>query len=600
MRTRSCRAVFFSGCAWLLGASLLFGSESAGRPGSSPAFEVLVLPPACTAASPLPLCRDPAPFYRALLLGLAQKGKTARSADTLHPCFAGDCLEAYAEKAAAGKEAQYLLATRLRPLGSVTSPRPPGSSGPAPGPGSDSVPDKGLDSVMDQEGLDSVLDKRPDSVEVAFLLFGTASQKPVLFQESRLLLDSASLVSALKEAVLRLEFPAGPADIASAPALSPALRLALERPPVLPAHPRLHRLSGYALLGAALAAAYAAGPLTFRDDNDKSPEEPLLPHAGGKSAQRGFFAAALPSPRYLAQGGAGLAGVGDASALSLNPAGLSRLGARHLAVNRSHQLGGVPSLSLGFGGPLLEAPYAEAAGQGVGVAYEGDALASEWTFAAGAAFAPGPFLPFAFREKWGLLAGPSSGPAASLPVGLGGLRLGALGKIHLVEVGAGGAGIERSTGHGFGLGLDLGAQWPVTASIDAGMVLRDVLSVMRYRNTFTGASYGESLPPELLVGAGYRVSPSLRFAVDGQKGLYADQSDQVRLGAEAVLWKYLRLRGGLRQVFSRESVRLLTFGFGVEGEALGRTLSIQYGQVLGLDEAAPLGGRSYFGMDAGF
>jgi hypothetical protein len=216
------------------------------------------------------------------------------------------------------------------------------------------------------------------------------------------------------------------------------------------------------------------------------------------------------------------------------------------------------------------------------VQYEGDALASETTLEGALAFDLSEFGKYWEGVK-------------------GGVEL----KLYLAEVGRSGTGLDRSTGHSVGAGLDIGLQARVTEKITAAFTVKDLLSILRHSNTLTNLAQGEVLPPEYRLGTAYRASPTLLLLMDGQKGLYADQADHVRIGAEQALFRYFSLRGGMHQIFGREAVRKLAIGFGINTLPIGKgstssPLGLNYSYEFSLNEAEPLGGGQQFSLEMGF
>jgi hypothetical protein len=333
-------------------------------------------------------------------------------------------------------------------------------------------------------------------------------------------------------------------------------------------------LAGSGLAAAALGLAWAQGQLLQEDGNDASPAAPLLPGGGAASWMRGFFAAPTAGAQYAAMGGAGLAHVQGALSIFMNPAGAAESTRENVMAGKRNLPGGAPSFFLAYSGPLKAGLH-----QGLAVQHEGDGLANETTVKA------------ALAGDWG-----------ALRRGLAGLKTGAALKLYLAKVGEDGVGVDRSTGHSAGLGLDLGLRLSLSERISAAFSVRDAFGFLRHRNTFTGETYAEILAPEWRVGAAYRASPSVLLVMDGQKGLVADQPDHVRFGGEKVLFGFLAARAGLHQVFGRESVRTLSAGFGLDTDGLGDAplrsrLALNYAYEVGLDEDEPLGAGQQFSLD---
>jgi hypothetical protein len=336
--------------------------------------------------------------------------------------------------------------------------------------------------------------------------------------------------------------------------------------------------AGAGVLAAAIAMAYVEGQLFQEDDNDHAPGGALLdPDGATPSFLRGFFAAPTLGAQYAAMGGAGMAQVDNALAVLFDPAGVADVVNQSVVMAKRSLPDGTPSFFLAYAGPLWGKWS-----QGLGVQYEGDGLANETTFNGDLAF------------DW-----------SALGEGFGWLKTGAGLKIYLAKVGAEGAGYDRSTGHSFGMGLDLGLRVRLSARITAALSVRDAASFLRHTNTFTGDGYSEALPPEYRVGAAYKVSPALLLVMDGQKGMAADQADHVRLGVEKTAFGFLALRGGLHEIFGREEVRKLSLGFGLNSDGLGEAaprqrLAINYAYEFGVDESEPLGGGQQFSLEVSF
>jgi hypothetical protein len=337
------------------------------------------------------------------------------------------------------------------------------------------------------------------------------------------------------------------------------------------------RWAGSALLAAATGLAWAEGQLIQRDDNGVSPQRPLLDGDGPTSYLRGFFAAPTLGARYAAMGGAGIAQVNNGLSLLMNPAGVAGLDYENAVAAKRTLPDGTPSLFLGYAGPL----YGKWS-QGLGVQYEGDALASETTVDGALGYDLS-----AWGRAWD------------------GIKAGVQLKLYFAEVGRSGTGADRSTGHSVGAGLDVGLQAHLNDKITAALAVRDIVSLLHHTNTYTDQGQNEILPPEYRVGAAYRASPSLILLMDGQKGIIADQADHVRLGAEKIAFGFLAMRCGLHQIFGSEAVRKLTAGFGIDTDGLGEgawktKVSINYGYEFGLNEDQPLAGGQQFSLDMGF
>lgn len=340
---------------------------------------------------------------------------------------------------------------------------------------------------------------------------------------------------------------------------------------------------GAGLLAAAAALAYAEGQLTGADGNGATPARALRDASGPYSFLRGFFAAPVLGARYAAMGGAGLAAVDDGLALLMNPAGAAAADREDAVMAKRSLPDGTPSFFLAYTGPLYRGWH-----QGLGAQYEGDRLANETTV-------------------FGTLA---CDLGRTLGAEWEGVRAGASAKLYLAQAGAGGTGLDRSTGHSYGMGFDFGVQAPLGARLTAALSVRDAFGFLRHENTFTNRSYGEILPIEWKIGAAYRAERGLTLLLDGQKAVWADQADHLRVGGEQFLWEFLALRGGLHETFGRETVRAIAVGFGLDSgglkdgplkeAALKVRLALDYAYEFGLDADAPLAGGQQFSLKAGF
>ena len=333
--------------------------------------------------------------------------------------------------------------------------------------------------------------------------------------------------------------------------------------------------SGILLAGAGLA--YAQGQLLQEDGNRSHPAKDVLSGAGAQSFLRGFFAAPTLGARYAAMGGAGIAHVGNGLALLMNPAGVAEADRENVVAAKRSLPDGTPSFFLAYAGPLYRQWT-----QGVGVQFEGDKLANETT-----------------------LHGALGYDLGTLAKELAGVKVGAQAKAYLAQVGESGVGQDRSTGRSFGMGLDLGLQARLSDKITAALAVRDAAGFLRHTNTFTDESYAELLPVEYRLGAAYRASRSLLLLLDGQKAVWADQVDHLRLGAEQVLLDFLALRCGLHEIFGREAVRKMSLGFGVDTDGLGdkslkMKITLNYAYEFGLGDDEPLGAGQQFSLEAGF
>lgn len=335
--------------------------------------------------------------------------------------------------------------------------------------------------------------------------------------------------------------------------------------------------AGSGLLAVGAAMAYAQGQLLLSDINSSSPQGVVQSGGGPSSLIRGFFAAPTLGARYAAMGGAGMAQVDNGLSLLMNPAGLADAVRQEVVAARAALPDGAPTAFLGFSGPVFGPVH-----QGLGILYQGDGLENETTLHA------------ALACDLGALWKP-----------LEGVKAGATVKVYLAEVGASGTGLDRATGHSVGIGLDVGLRARLNERISAALAVRDAAGAMVHTNTFTDRSYPEWMVPEYRVGAAYHATEGLLLLMDGQKGLFVDQGDHVRIGAEQTVMGFLTARAGLHEVLGREEVRKISLGFGLDTEGMHEKefkvrVAVNYAYEFGLNGDAPLGAGQQFSLEMGF
>jgi len=330
-------------------------------------------------------------------------------------------------------------------------------------------------------------------------------------------------------------------------------------------------LAGTVLAGVGIATAWRGGQLEG-EDNNSTRVNGIRSHPSNLSSIRGFFALPSIAAAYKGQGGAGVASVEGSVSTMMNPAGLTRVDRTWVNYSFSSLPGGVPSFFLGFASPLSDNLF-----QALAIRHEGDELANEMTLYSSFATNLGNY----FRSIQNLKTG---------------INL----KGYLLSVGEGGTGLDRSTGYGYGMGIDLGLQFPITHKIEAGVMVRDIYSYVYNINTLTNKEYAEPLPGDVTLGFAYRVSNSLTLAIDGEKALFKDQVDHIRLGGTKKVYEILSVRLGTSQIINKENSRYITFGFGFNGDVENYSLYINYSFEHGIDNTTTLSNQHQFSMDMGF
>jgi hypothetical protein len=343
-----------------------------------------------------------------------------------------------------------------------------------------------------------------------------------------------------------------------------------------PTHLPLARWALSTVAAGALLTVWLEGQLA-EDRVTGLPSHPLLPPGETRSFLPGMFSGFAPSTAQAARGHAGMAKATGAEAGLVSPAGIATILHPELLLVRSSLPDGTPEFQAAFA-----APAAHGFAQGYHLRYRGDGLSDEAVFGVSGA------VDFGWFHTYFI-----------------GMQAGATLKLFLGEVGRGGVGEERSRGHSFGTGLDLGFRARLMRGVMAAATLEDAASILRHRNDFTNASETEVRPPRLSLGVSLQPSETIGLMVDGRKGLYADQGDMVAVGLERSVMQVIRLRAGIQEIFGRETVRKIATGFGLRNDGFedrfgGRRLAVDYAFEYGLDDAGILAGGHRFGMLASF
>jgi hypothetical protein len=125
-------------------------------------------------------------------------------------------------------------------------------------------------------------------------------------------------------------------------------------------------------------------------------------------------------------------------------------------------------------------------------------------------------------------------------------------------------GAQRIQGTAVGYGLDIGLRWKPAPPWALGLLLRDPLNRLQYRNETRHTSYGEAVPAALVIGAAFLSRSNVVVALDVDKSLYADVKDRMSVGAEWLLFRLLYLRAGWSQNLDPVSNGKANCGVGVQ------------------------------------
>jgi hypothetical protein len=119
----------------------------------------------------------------------------------------------------------------------------------------------------------------------------------------------------------------------------------------------------------------------------------------------------------------------------------------------------------------------------------------------------------------------------------------------------------------FSGGVDLGFMTTITKkqNIRFGAVLRDALALRKVNNTTTGMRYLEYDPMILQLGGTYRPTGYTTFLIcQGQIPLYADQAWHFSGGIEQEIFRVFKVRLGMKKEAYFDTPWLLTGGFGLD------------------------------------
>jgi hypothetical protein len=113
-------------------------------------------------------------------------------------------------------------------------------------------------------------------------------------------------------------------------------------------------------------------------------------------------------------------------------------------------------------------------------------------------------------------------------------------------------------------GLDFGFMTDLADNIRFAAVLRDAPAVRKVNNTTTNVRYIEYDPSLLQLGGSYRVGYTTFLVCQGQIPLYADQSWHFSGGLEQEIFRVFKARLGLKKEAYFDTPWMLTGGFGLD------------------------------------
>lgn len=238
--------------------------------------------------------------------------------------------------------------------------------------------------------------------------------------------------------------------------------------------------------------------------------------------------------RPMGMGGAFVALANDAHAVLWNPAGLTRLKSNNATFMWTKQFELIPYYFFAAGRSV-----SKSFSLGAAAISSGDKTLRETTV----------LLSLAYKSQE-----PS----------LNNFKLGITFKLRNSSFGNNSDGGENQIkGEAFGIGMDLGFQWRVTAKFYTGLILRDLISPVSYHNKTLDKSYSEPVPPALRFGAVCSAIKNLLLAADWDKALSDDTHDKLHAGMEYKILNIFVLRAGFNQAIGIETNRKYTLGLGL-------------------------------------
>lgn len=240
--------------------------------------------------------------------------------------------------------------------------------------------------------------------------------------------------------------------------------------------------------------------------------------------------------RPVAMGGAFVALANDANSIIWNPAGLSRLNETSATFMWTKQFNLIPYYYFAGGRPLNKTLSIGLAGISSG----NDVLRENTVY-----------LALAYKKN------------STKLTFLNSLSYGLNLKFRNSSFGNNSDGGEnRITGSGIGFGLDLGIQGKITKSFLIGLMLRDIVSPVSYKNETLDSKYSESIPTTIMAGMVTSVIKNMILSIDWNKILSKGNDDKINIGIEYRLLKLISLRGGFNQAIEADINRKYNLGFG--------------------------------------
>jgi len=237
----------------------------------------------------------------------------------------------------------------------------------------------------------------------------------------------------------------------------------------------------------------------------------------------------IGTARASAMGGAYVAVANDASSVFYNPAGIVNSDYKDITFMYAKQKWLVPYNYFAFIYPINKSR-----GAGIGMMISGDTAMMEQTY----------ILSYCENLDW-------------FQNIVKGVNLGLNFKLQFANFGEElDINPDAVNGSAWGIGLDFGILWALTEQVQAGIMIKDGFSMVKWDTTHNPDSVYEGVP--MTVSAGFR------WAVKGAmfSAEFSDL-DMVKLGVEYTVFDYIDLRAGYNQMLDFEAYKQFMIGLGI-------------------------------------
>jgi len=124
-------------------------------------------------------------------------------------------------------------------------------------------------------------------------------------------------------------------------------------------------------------------------------------------------------------------------------------------------------------------------------------------------------------------------------------------------------GQGRVRGDALGLGLDLGAIYPIQEKLCVGIVLKNLFDTVSW-NTSAMGNYTQDSPMRMVLGMAILPDPNFTIGIDVEKSLHSDTMDRLSIGVERRFFNLVSLRSGAFQDLTAGAGMNYNFGIGFQ------------------------------------